>query len=101
MYLTLKDAKQHINVDEEYTHDDGYITSLIAVAEEAVMRHIDRPLAELLDENGGLPPPVCHAVRFLVGQLYANREPASFANAYEVPYTYGFLVSLYKRYTVR
>ncbi len=98
MYLTLPDAKKHLNIDDSYTGDDDYITELIAVSEDAVQCHLDRRFDELA-EDGKLPPAVLHAVRFLVGQLYANREPAAFASAMEVPYTYGYLISLYRRYT--
>lgn len=105
MHLTLLDAKRQLNIDDSYTGDDEYITELIAVSEDAVQHHLDRSFEELVEERikegkeGILPPAVLHAVRFLVGQLYANREPAAFTSAMEVPYTYGYLISLYKRYT--
>ena len=100
MYLTVEDAKKHLNIDATFTDDDAYISDLIDVAEDAVQHHIDRPLAEIETAPGKLPPAVLHAVRFLVGQLYAHREPAAFASAVEIPYTYSYLISLYKRYTI-
>lgn len=100
MYLTVEDAKKHLNIDATFTDDDAYISDLIDVAEDAVRTHIDRPFTELETEPGKLPPAVLHAVRYLVGQLYANREPAAFASAMEIPYTYSYLISLYKRYTI-
>lgn len=105
MYLTLTDAKKHLNIDDSYTGDDEYITELIAVSEDAVQCHLDRSFEDLIKQRikegkeDTLPPAVLHAVRFLVGQLYANREPAAFTSAMEVPYTYGYLISLYRRYT--
>lgn len=100
MFLTVEDAKRHINVDADYTADDDYIADLIEVSEQAVQTHIDRPIDEIVTDDE-LPAPLLHAVRFLVGQLYANREPASFVAAYTVPYTYDYLISLYKRYTIQ
>lgn len=36
MYVGLETAKKHLNLDESFTEDDSYITSLIQVAEDAV-----------------------------------------------------------------
>ena len=36
MYLTVEDAKRHLNIDATFTDDDGYISDLIDVAEDAV-----------------------------------------------------------------
>lgn len=97
MYLTLDDAKKHLNIDADFTDDDAYITALIGVSEDAVAHHIDARLADVA-QDGVLPPSVLHAIRFLVGNLYANREMAAFATAVEVPYTYSYLIALYKNY---
>lgn len=32
--VSLKEAKKHLNIDEDFVEDDGYITSLITVARE-------------------------------------------------------------------
>ncbi len=101
MYLTVDDAKRHMNIDVTFTGDDAYIADLIEVAEDAVARHIDRPLSELEQADGRLPAGLTHALRFFVGQLYANREPVSFASAVEIPLTYDYLVSQFRKYSVR
>lgn len=101
MRVTLAEAKKHLNVDPSYTGDDVYIAGLIEVSEEAVSRHINAPLEEWKGAGGDLPAGLRHAVLFLVGQLYANREPVSYSAPSAVPYTYDYLVSLYKRYVVR
>lgn len=36
MYITLDEAKKHLNVESDFTEDDSYITSLIEVAEAKV-----------------------------------------------------------------
>ncbi len=36
MYVTLDEAKKHLNIDADFTDDDAYITSLIEVSEDSV-----------------------------------------------------------------
>lgn len=98
MYVGLETAKKHLNLDESFTEDDSYITSLIQVAEDAVSQHIDKPLVELEDSKGELPPAILHSVLLLIGNLYANREPVAYTSAVKVPYTLEYLLGLYKRY---
>ena len=47
-YLSLEDVKKHLNLDEEFTADDTYISALADAAEELVSKYIDYPLTELL-----------------------------------------------------
>ena len=49
MYVTLESAKKHLNLDDSFNDDDSYITLLIQAAEDAVSKHIDKPLVELAD----------------------------------------------------
>ena len=36
MYVTLDEAKKHLNIDADFNDDDAYITSLIEVSEDSV-----------------------------------------------------------------
>jgi hypothetical protein len=36
MYITIDEAKKHLNVDEAFLDDDAYIGTLIKVAEDSV-----------------------------------------------------------------
>lgn len=101
MYISLEDAKKHLNVDISYTDDDQYILDLITVAEDSVSKHLDIALDELEDGNGMLPSSVVHAMLLMIGNLYANREPVSYSTVMKIPYTYEYLISLYKHYTVK
>lgn len=101
MYISLEDAKKHLNVDISYTDDDQYILDLITVAEDSVSKHLDIALDELEDGNGMLPSSVVHAMLLMIGNLYANREPISYSTVVKIPYTYEYLISLYKHYTVK
>ena len=97
MYVTVDDAKKHLNIDASFTDDDTYISDLIIVAEDAVSRHIDIALDELVD-GGSLPPSIIHSILLMVGNLYANREPVSYTTVAKVPYTLEYLLGLYKHY---
>lgn len=99
MYITLSEAKKHLQIDPDYKDDDSYIIYLIQVAEDAVAQHLDVALADLL-ENGLLPKAVTHSILLLIGNLYANREPVSFTSASKVPYTLEYLLGLHKRYYI-
>lgn len=108
MYITLEEIKKHLNIDDYFTDDDAYLNSLIQVAAEVVERHIDDKLIDLceLDENGevdlkSLPSPLIHAMKLFIGNMYANRESIAFAQSYELPLSYNYLLSLYKNYEGR
>ncbi|MCD7712096.1 MAG: head-tail connector protein [Firmicutes bacterium] len=97
MYITLDEAKKHLLIDDSFSLDDEYILALIDVAEDAVAINIDIALEDLT-VGGELPPAVKAAILLLVGNLYANREPVAYASVNKVPYTFDYLISLYKNY---
>lgn len=100
MYVTLEQIKKHLQIEPEYRDDDLYILALADAAETAVERHIDDRLCVFAEKNGGeLPSPLRSAILLLIGNLYMNREPVSFAQSAEVPLTYSYLLSLYKNYS--
>ena len=98
MYILLDDAKRHLNVDKDFRDDDKYIASLIDVAEKVVERNIDINLKELEDGDGDIPSPLIQAMLLLVGNFYANWESVAFAGTYDVPYSYQYLIDLYRNY---
>ncbi len=99
MIIELSKAKKHLNIDEEFKADDQYIESLIVVAEESVSIHLNyKSLYSLIAKYGEMPAAVEHAVLLLVGNLYANREPVAYNSAVKVPYSYEYLLSLYRNY---
>jgi len=99
MYITLQQAKKHLQIDECFKDDDEYILDLIRVSEDAVARTLNVPLAHLI-KDGVLPESVTHSILLLIGNLYANREPVSFTTASKVPYTLEYLLGLYKHYFI-
>ena len=100
MYLTLEQVKKHLLIDDDFVADDLYITDLITVAEDSVSKHLDIALEEL-EAGGILPPAIIHAMLLMIGNLYANREPVTYGTVAKIPYTYEYLVGLYKHYEIK
>ena len=99
MFLTLERIKKHLNIDEYFKDDDDYLMFLEDVAEQTVQRHIDSNLNVLADENGGeLPSPLIQAMLLYIGNMYSSRESIKFSNVQDVPFSYDYLLSLYKNY---
>lgn len=99
MYVTIKQAKKHLQIDDDYKDDDEYLIMLIQVAEDSVEQSLCIPLANLL-KDGLLPKAVFHSILLMIGNLYSNREPVSFTSVVKVPYTLEYLLSLYKHYYI-
>lgn len=97
MYITIDEVKKHLNIDASFKDDDQYLSDLIAVAEDAVSKHLDIALNELM-VGGKLPPAITHSILLMVGNLYANREPVAYTSVVKVPYTLEYLLGLYKHY---
>ena len=81
--LTVDDLKKHLNIDHD--EDDAYIEDLISVAEDAVETYINRPLDDMVGDDGRLRPAIRHACRLLIGTWYANRESVVFSSPSELP----------------
>lgn len=99
MFVTLDKIKNHLNIDSYYKEDDNYITSLYEVAEKVVEKHTDSDLSVIAGTNGGLlPAPLVHAMLLFIGDMYRNRESVSFTSATAIPFSYDYILSLYKNY---
>lgn len=99
MYLDLEKIKKHLNINDDYTADDMYLTDLSEVAERVVETHIDNKLNNIASKNGGtLPAPILHAMLLFIGNMYANRESVAFVSANEIPLSYAYILDLYKCY---
>lgn len=102
MFLTIEQIKKHLNLDEYFKEDDSYLISLSEVAETVVEKHVDYSLSEMAKSNGGvLPPPLLHAMLLFIGDMYRNRESVSFTSVSSIPFSYEYLLSLFKNYGCR
>lgn len=100
MYVSLALCKQHLNIEANYTAEDTYLTHLIEVAEKTVEKHIDFKLVDYSEDGLTIPAPLKQAILLFIGDLYMSRE----GNAYgvsvtEIPFSYDYLLSLYKDYS--
>lgn len=98
-YITLKTAKKHLIIDENFTDDDEYIEMLISAAEKTVSDDICRDLKELEDDGGKIPANILYAICLQIGDYYAHRETIVFSPTMnEVP-IYKHLTGLYRDYS--
>lgn len=47
MYVTIKEVKKHLQIDDSFTDDDQYLESLIKVSEDSVANHLDVALEDI------------------------------------------------------
>lgn len=101
MFITLPEARKHLNLDDFFHDDDNYILTLIRVCEDAVSKRIDRKLEDCVERSTGeLEPSVKHAVLLLLGTYYSQREATSPTQITDVPLTLEYLADLNKKYTI-
>jgi len=94
MFITLAQAKQHLNLTD-FSDDDEYITTLILIAEDVVEKHINQKLTDVATNNDGvLPYSLFAALQLFIGNLYANRETVAFGKATELKFNYAYLLDL-------
>ena len=98
-YLELGLIKKHLNMNDDYTAEDDYLTMLGGAVEEVVAKHIDDDLETLAKNNNDqLPLPLVQACLLLLGTYYSNRENVAFTTTNEVPMSFTYLLDLYKNY---
>lgn len=101
MYITLSEARRHLNIDDFFHEDDTYITDLIKVAEDATEKRLNRPLPSLVDSRTGeLSASVRQAILLLIGSLYNQREATSEKPVKEAELSFSFLTALDRKYVI-
>lgn len=96
--MTINEAKQHLNIDLDFTGDDEYIEQLIMVCEQVVVNRCKVSSIDELKVDGELPRPIIHAIKLFIGNLYNNRESVSFGQAHELPMSFEYLILPYVKY---
>jgi len=106
-YTTVAELKQHLNIEAEFILDDNYLLELISVSEMAVSDYLNGGLSGstttfIVDnvEVVALPKTIKHACMLMAAHLYSNRTLVSFAQAYELPYTFKFLLNPYRNFQI-
>ena len=97
MYVSVCEAKKHLQIDHQFTGDDLYISMLIDASVSAIQRNLSINFdSHLL--GGDLASPLKMGVLLMVGQLYANREPTTSTSINKIPYTLDYLLSSFRQY---
>jgi len=96
-YLTLEEIKKQLNVDQEFTDDDEFLTLLGESAEDMVSQLIDCDLTELFAENGEMPASIKHAMRMLVDYFYSQNRGSS-SESIDIPNAIFTILKLYRNF---
>lgn len=74
--LTLMEARDHLRIDDDA--EDTYLSGLVLAAQAIVEDALGRPLfgAEGWSDVASLPSNIVHAIKLVLGELYAKREGA-------------------------
>lgn len=97
LYVSVVEAKKHLRIDFTDKEDEAELEAIIEAAQDAVEIHINRPLIELESSPGKLRPSINHAIKLMIGNLYANREPTSNYKCTEIPYSISFLLDPHRK----
>lgn len=96
MYISVEEAKKHLNINPSFTADDAYIAAIIEAAEQAVLSTCNLNIDEL-EGNGTIPSPVIFATLLLIGDMYSNRQTNAFTTVNKIP-TFKFLLANFIKY---
>jgi hypothetical protein len=101
-YFELLELKQHLNIESTYTADDLYLSGLTTVACTAIDTYCNYGLSGYTGTTSqtAIPVAVKHAAILFAGHLYLTRTIVSYTQAYEIPYTFKFLLDPYRNLTI-
>lgn len=97
-YTNVEQLQQHLEIDYPENGDFEYLELLLDASESRIEKEINRPFTDVV-VDGKLCPPLVAAILIFAGTLYANREAVAYANVNPVPFTLGYLIQPYRRYT--
>ena len=95
-FIEVSELKKQLNIELDFTEDDGYLATLTDVAEQAIKSYCNGGL----DTVTNAPTPVKQAALLLAAHLYLSRTTVSFAQGYEIPYSFKFLLNPYRVFTI-
>lgn len=98
-YLSLEDAKAHLNIMPDYHDEDGIVEDAVAAAEEYVAMDVCVPLSEFKNERGEIPAPLIQAIKLILGDFYAVRESVVLGTLVHKNPRYESIIGLYRNYS--
>ena len=91
--------QKHLAIDFLEEGDAEYLDFLLAAVESRIEKEIKQPLSEFVDDNGKLDPALVNVIFLQVGTLYANREAVAYTNAQHVPFTFGWMIQPFRKFS--
>jgi hypothetical protein len=98
-YTSVEQLQKHLEIDYAEEGDRDYLGLLLDASESRIEKEINQPLTEFVDDAGNLDSALVAAILIFAGTLYANREVVAYTNAVPVPYTLGFLLQPFRKYS--
>lgn len=84
--LTEERLKAHLRLDDDVWFADKAVIEVYAIAaEEALFEFIGRPLDEIIDRWGKVPPNMILALLYRVTSSYTHRDPNSSQEVVNIP----------------
>lgn len=97
-YISLEQAKKHLNIEPDFTDDDDYIMEAVESATIVVEKDICQKLVDLEDEEGQIPRPLQRAILLMVGTFYNSRETEVYGVLLSETRSYRHIIGLYRNY---
>jgi hypothetical protein len=97
-YVTLAEAKKHLNIEPDFVDDDDYVMLCVDSAEEVVAQDVCISLSDIEDEQGKIPAPLQRAILLMAGTFYTSRETIVYGQlVHKIP-AYDHIIGLYRNY---
>jgi uncharacterized phage protein (predicted DNA packaging) len=90
--ISLDELKKHLNIEQGFLDEDGYLEGLICAAQEVIEQRINRRLTDCEPDSLRL------AIKFYAALWYNNREGVSFGNPVKVPDTLDVLIGINRNF---
>lgn len=126
LYTTISNLKKQLNIEDSYTGDTTILTTILNATEQAVVNYCNAIVqisgftgstgtTSVLNLSGttmnvnmtgytkthtNVSIAVVQATYLLAAHLYVNRQIVSFAQGFEIPFTYRFLLDPYKNFVI-
>ncbi len=101
-YVSLEEARRHLNIEADFTDDDNYINSLIDVSETKIAKELCVKIEDLatVDGSKSIPAPLNQAILLSVGTYYRFREGISTIATKPLEQGVIYLINLYRDYSL-
>lgn len=98
-YTKVEDLQKHLEIDYLEDGDEKQLKLFLDASESRIEKEINQPLSEFEIEEGVLDSALVAAILIFAATLYASREAVSYGKAEAVPFTLGWLVQPFIKYT--